>query len=80
MTITKKTALENMIKFANQHKRTYVRVADRNPKDDDIDGTDFVLQYNVSVYSKTWSKITVRLFANGKYHNLKTARKLLEEK
>ena len=79
MIVTKKEALSIMEKWANQPKRTYVRVAERVDSLHPVDGTDYTLHIRTRVYSKTWSKNFVTLVANGICHNIKTARKYLAD-
>lgn len=64
--VTREEALHLINTYANQHKRTYVRVGERfsyfvRP----ILGLDgFELVLHTKVYSKTWSKTAARIRSN----------------
>lgn len=76
--MSKKQALDIMLMYSNQHKRTYVRIGERvSMLDTKIDGTDMVLRMHTRVYSKTWSKTTARLIVDGEALAINRARKYL---
>lgn len=62
-TITREKAFEIVNSYANQPKRTYVRVAERVwMQRHKIEGVDAVLVMHSKVYSKTWVKTTARVW------------------
>jgi hypothetical protein len=62
-TISAKSALQTINTYSNQHKSTYVRIADRKHMElHEIAGTPLILVLHTNVYSKTWSKTTAKIW------------------
>lgn len=79
--MTRELAISILERYSNQYKRTYVRVDNRQPTHDVIDGTNYALDTVVRVYSKTWSKRRAYIVdkATGKWvADMPKAKKLIE--
>jgi hypothetical protein len=77
--LTKAEAMKKMesINQANNYKKPYVKVGERESWKAEIEGTSWELYSYVNVYSKTWSRRVCKLIVDGQHIGTREARKYL---